>query len=372
VRRALAARPQLRRPGGWRAGLPAPGTVAQWVALVLPAVIFVAFSERASLQVVRVPGDPAVIRTVAFLQHVEGLPADGLRRYYESSVRWVAWYLGIPGLLLAIGGAAETGRRAVHALLDPRTAGAAAARLWGLPLLLTGWSAVTVLWDPAEVPWQPLASRRLVPVILPGLVLLATWVLSRLTARVTAAGAPRALTAAIGACGLLALAVPPLAATLNPAFSARPAAGTPPGTPGLNLQVQLRGAGASAAGAGSIAAMARLCAAIGPSASVLITAPQTAAAFEQDIREFCRQPAARLTGPQTAATIGQAAQAIRQAGRKPVLLGPARSSVSLPGTVPRHAVLLHAGTDAQTLTGPPAGNWPVTYSAWLSVLPASS
>jgi hypothetical protein len=145
--------------------------VAQWAALVLPAVIFVVLAERANLQVVRAAGDPAVTRTVAFLQHLEGLPADGLRRYYESSLFWVAWYLGAPGLLLACVGAAEAGRRSVHALLDPRADGAAAAaRLWGVPLLFTGWSVVTVLWDPAEVPWQPLASRRLVPVILPGLV----------------------------------------------------------------------------------------------------------------------------------------------------------------------------------------------------------
>jgi hypothetical protein len=373
VRRAFAARWEVCWYGGRRTGLPTLGGIAQWTALVLPAVVFVVLSERADLQVVRAAGVPAVTRTVAFLQRLEGLPADGLRRYYESSLFWVAWYLGAPGLLLACVGAAETGRRAVHALLDPRTAGraAAAARLWGMPLLFTGWSAVTVLWDPAEVPWQPLASRRLVPVILPGLVLLGTWVLSWLTSRVSAAGAPRALAASIGACGLLGLAVPPPVTTLNPTIRAVSAAETSsPGTAGLDLELRLHGAGASAAGSGSLRAMAGLCVAIGPSASVVITGTQAAAEFEQDIREFCGQPAARLAGPPTAAKIQQALHAVRQAGRRPVLLGGTRSSVSAPGAAPGQAVLLRTSTDPQTLAGPPAGNWPVTYSAWLSVPPA--
>ena len=58
---------------------------------------------------------------------------------------------------------------------------------------------------------------------------------------------------------LLALAVPPLVTTLNPALTARPAAATAsPGAPGLVIGLQLRGAGASPAGGGwSLSTMRR-------------------------------------------------------------------------------------------------------------------
>ena len=58
---------------------------------------------------------------------------------------------------------------------------------------------------------------------------------------------------------------------------------------------------------------------------------------------------------------------IERTGRRPVLLGPTRSSVSLSGAVPRQVVSLRTSGDAEDLTGAPAGTWPVTYSLWLAV-----
>ena len=102
------------------------------------------------------------------------------------------WYLGVPAVLLACAGAAVLGRRTVEAVLDGRSAvSLRAAVLWVLPLLIIVWSVATVLWDPAVVPWQPLASHRLVPVVLPGLVLLAVWASSWLTSRASLLGASR-------------------------------------------------------------------------------------------------------------------------------------------------------------------------------------
>ena len=60
-------------------------------------------------------------------------------------------------------------------------------------------------------------------------------------------------------------------------------------------------------------------------------------------------------------------RSVEQAGRRPVLLGPSRASVSLPGAVPQQAVALRTAGDAETLTGAPTGTWPVSYSAWLAV-----
>jgi hypothetical protein len=381
VRRVLAYHVRVIGFKGEVTLLPSLASLAQWLALVLPVAVLVGLAERPLLQTVRGQTDPAMIRAVAALQGSEGLPVDGLRQYYESSLHWVLWYLGAPALLLACAGAAVLGRRSVEAVLEGRSRVSAAAapasvvRLWGLPFAIVAWSVVTVLWDPSVVPWQPMASHRLVPVVLPGLVLLGVWMSSWLMARASAFGAARAALAVVGACCVLALALPPLVTTLNPgrsnsaASSASSSASS--GVSKLMSQVQLRGVGVSATYGGSIAAASALCAAIGPSASVLITDASTAATFAPVIRGLCGQPAALVVpGPSAAApTAGleQAVRSVEQTGRRPVLLGPSRSSVSLPGSVPQQAVSLRTSGDAESLTGAPTGTWPVTYSAWLAV-----
>ena len=150
-----------------------------------------------------------------------------------------------------------------------------------------------MLWDPAVVPWQPMASHRLVPVVLPGLVLFAVWMSSRLTARAAALGASRAVVALTAACCVLALAIPPLVTTLNPGLTAQPSVGRYSSSLSkLVSRVQLRGVGATATYGGSLSAASALCAAIGPSASVLFTDSSTATTFAPAVRGLCGQPAA--------------------------------------------------------------------------------
>jgi hypothetical protein len=356
--------------------LPSLGGLAQWLALVLPVVVLVGLAERPYAQTVRGQTDPAMIRAVAALQRLAGLPVDGLRQYYELSLHWVLWYLGAPALLLACGAAAALGRRSVEAVLEeerPNVSTAAAAapasvvQVWGLPFVIVAWSVVTVLWDPSVVPWQPMASRRLVPVVLPGLVLFGVWMSAWLVSRASAFGAARSALAVVGACCVLALALPPLVTTLNPG-TADSAAASAAATP--TSRVQLRGVGTSATYGGSVAAASALCAAIGPAASVLVTDAPTAATFAPVIRGVCGQPAALVVpGPAaaSAAALDQAVRSVEQAGRRPVLLGPSRSSVSLPGSAAQQAVSLRTAGDAESLTGAPTGTWPVTYAAWLAV-----
>jgi hypothetical protein len=401
LRRACAYRVPVIGFRGEVRLLPSLGDVVQWLALVLPVVAAVGLAERPYVQTVRGQTDPAMIRAVAALQRLEGLPVDGLRQYYESSLHWVLWYLGGPALLLACAGAAAIGGRSVEALLKggsrvadadaaanaaadadvaadadaavPAAAPALVVWLWALPLVIVAWSVVTVLWDPSVVPWQPMASHRLVPVVLPGLVLLGVWMSSWLTSRASAFGASRGALAVVGTCCVLALAVPPLVTTLNPAVSSSSASSD---GPNRTSGVQLRGVGASATYGGSIAAATALCAAIGPSASVLVTDASTAATFAPVIRGMCGQPVALVvSGPSAgafAAELGRAMRSVEQAGRRPVLLGPSRSSVSLPGTRPQQAVSLRTSGDAQSLTAAPAGTWPVTYTAWLAVPPGAA
>ena len=87
---------------------------------MLPVLVLAGLAVRPYLQIVRGQTDPAVIRQVAALQRLERLPVDGQRQYYESSLYWVFWYLGVPAVLLACAGAAVLGRRSVRAVLSER------------------------------------------------------------------------------------------------------------------------------------------------------------------------------------------------------------------------------------------------------------
>jgi hypothetical protein len=253
-----------------------------------------------------------------------------------------------------------------------------AARLWGLPFLMIAWSVVTVLWDPAVAPWQPWASHRLVPVVLPGLVLLGVWVSSRLTARALVLGASRWTVVLVGVCCVLALVIPPVFTSLNPGLAARPSVGRhSSGLAKLVSRVRLRGVGASSVYGGSVAAASALCASIGPSASVVFVSASTAAEFAPVVRDLCGQPAASVaavpsassaaaTSAASAAAIEQVVTSIERAGRQPVLLGPSRSGLSLFGVVPRQVISLRTSQDPEVLTGPPAGPWPVSYTLWMA------
>jgi hypothetical protein len=137
--------------------------------------------------------------------------------------------------------------------------------------------------------------------------------------------------------------------------------------------------GASATYGDSAAAASALCTAIGPSASVLFVDFETAATFAPVVRGLCGQPAALMVlgGPSgasstsSAAQLEQAVRAIDQAGRRPVLLGPSQASVSVLGLALRRVVSLQTSGDAEVLTGPPAGNWPITYTVWLGAPPGT-
>ena len=94
-------------------------------------------------------------------------PVDPTRLYYEISLHWVFWYIGLPAVLLGTLGAAVLARRCLRGR----------APSWTLPLMIFAWTIVTTLYRPSITPDQPWASRRLVPAVLPGFILLAVWAL---------------------------------------------------------------------------------------------------------------------------------------------------------------------------------------------------
>jgi len=336
ARKLLAARP-LR----W---LPEAGA-----ALVILAGIGLVI--RPYLQRVHGPANPYV----AALQRLEGLPIDPGRLYAESSLYWVIWYVGVPVLLLGLIGLAMVTRMCLRALITWRDP-TGAARSWVLPASIIGWGIFAVLWQPGTVPDQPWASRVLVPVVLPGLIVLAVWVAAWMIGLAHARGAGRTAVALATACFVVAMGVPAAAITFGIELS-RPA---DPAT-----RLALSGLAFHSTGAGQVAAVEQLCGAIPQHSSVVLLDKVAARAFAQVIRGTCGVPTGIVTGTapgNVSAIIG----GIERAGRHPALLATTAAELTPYGASPRQIVNLATQQDEHLLTRPPTSTWPVRYSLWMS------
>jgi hypothetical protein len=336
ARKLLAARPMR-----W---LPEAGAA-------LVAVAGIGLAIRPYVQKVHGPASPYV----AALQRLQGLPVDPGRVYAESSVYWVIWYLGLPALLLGLIGLAMVTRMCLRALVTRRDP-TGAARSWVLPASIIGWGLFAVLWDPGTVPDQPWASRQLVPVVLPGLIVLAVWVAAWMIGRAHARGAGRTAVALATACFVVAMGVPPAAITFGIALS-RPA---DPAT-----RLALSGLAFRTTGAGQVAAVEQLCGAIPPHSSVVLLDTVAARAFTQVIRGTCGVPTGIVTST-APGNVSAIVGGIVRAGRHPVLLATKAAELTPYGAPPREIVNLSTQQDEHLLTRPPTSTWPVRYSLWMS------
>jgi hypothetical protein len=227
--------------------------------------------------------------------------------YAPLSLHWVYWYIGGPVILLATIAAAMLVRRCLRG----------EAPVWVLPLLVFGWSTVEFLYRPAITPFQPWASRRLVPVVLPGLILLAAWLAAWLTRKVRVLrfeGLPPFLEPVprigVVACCAAALVVPPAITSFG--LGVRTG-----GSPGVRLIAD--GLAVKRTYVGEIAAVNKVCAAIPPGSSALIVDRSMMRQWGEVIRGMCGVPTAELRTV-TPANVAAAVRAIERAGRHPVLL----------------------------------------------------
>jgi hypothetical protein len=277
------------------------------------------------------------------------------RRYAEDSLYWVIWYLGAPALVLGVAGLAMLTRRCLRALLtwrDPTQV----ARVWALPLLIIGWGTVAVLWRPSTTPDQPWASRQLVPVLIPGLIIAAIWVCAWLAARARERGAGPVAVTVVVACFVAALAVPPIATLFG--IGARPAS-----SPALRLA--RGGLALLRTSAGQAAAVAQLCSALPQDSSVLLLDQRSAREFTQVIRGMCGLPAAVIAGA-PASQVNAVVSEITVGGRRAVLLATSQAELARYRPAPREVLALATVQDAHVLTQPPASGWPVRYELWMS------
>jgi hypothetical protein len=338
--------PQLR--GRWRQWLPA-------AAGVLAVVVLAGFIARPHFQTVFGPVTKAGGNVMASFQRIDGLAVQPARLYYEISLHWIFWYIGVPAVLLATLGAALLARRCLRG----------EAPAWVLPLMVFSWVIVTTLYRPAIVPDQPWASRRLVPAVLPGFIVLATWACAWLTGwvrrqdRIPARLRGRAAGGALAAVLAVAMVVPAVITTFGllhepggPATSKNAVVGT---KAGLAFQRTY---------GGEIPAVDGMCAAIPKNASVVFLGTRIANNIAQNVRGMCGVPVAILPGSQPTAVRAVTA-GIRSAGRVPVLLAGKKAQVSAYGPA-RQIMNLHSMEDSHTLTSPPTTTWKLTFRVWMS------
>ena len=342
--RAFLRRWLARRPLRWLpelAGL-----------LVIAALI--GFAVRPYVQTVRGGVSGAVAGYIASLQQAQHLPVDPARLYAEDTLYWVIWYIGLPTVLLGGFGAALLVRRCVRALLtwqDPT----GAWRSWALPIGITCAGSAAVLWRPDIVPDQPWASRRLVVIVLPGLIACALWAAAWLTGRARARGAQAVTAAVAGLFCVAAMLVPTVATTFGLGLThSGPSGGLRPTADGMAFR---------RTGAGELAAVESLCASIPRNGSVVIINWPVAQQFSQVIRGMCGVPTAWMVGQPPSAVSGVLG-AISRSGRRPVLLGASAGELAGFGS-PVQVLNLSTAGDPHELTQPPTGPSSVRFTIWM-------
>ncbi|HEX7994920.1 MAG TPA: hypothetical protein VF506_13445, partial [Streptosporangiaceae bacterium] len=343
--RDIAARPPVR----WLQGLASVAVIGgiAWLA------------ARPYLQKVRGVLSPAASDFVGHLQRIAGLPVDPARLYSEDTLYWVIWYAGIATVLLGGFGAAILVHRCLQDLLSWRdTTG---TRLnWALPLAVVLVGSAAVLWQPFTVPDQPWASRRLVPVVIPGLILLATWAAAWLTRRARERGAGRTTAVVVAAFCVGAMLLPSVSTSFGFGL-------THAGSRG-GLEPTAGGLAQHRVGEHEADAVRSLCASIGRSSAVLIVDRHIAADFSQVIRGMCGVPVAWVSPTAPLSTIPAVLGGIAKSGRHAVALGSSPPQVGAFGRSPTLIMKLVTTQYPHELTQPPGAPWRAIYRIWMTAV----
>jgi hypothetical protein len=313
---------------------------------------------RPWLQTVRDPGeDRDLIDYVASIQRGNAQPVDGTRTYAEASLHWVAWYLGWPLLILTLLAAAVL----THRALSGREA------RWVPPLVVILGSTVLTLYRPGITPDHPWADRRLVPVVLPGVILLAVWGLAFVARRAALWVSTLAARRGQGSARLGWLRSGRLARVLVAVLGL--VAFTVPATATAAPLVTHR------TEVGELGALRLACAAFRPGDVVLLLNGQTE--WMQVLRSVCGVPTATIAAspqssqsdPPTPQQIDYLVARIRHAGGTPVLaVGNSIDPITAYGAQPIEVLRLQTTEDAQTLAGAPTGDQPLQLDLWIARL----
>jgi len=314
-----------------------PSARLGWIAATVTVIGGILFAIRPQLHIDHGSAPhSSVAGFVADLQQQLGLPVDGTRTYAEESLHWLAWWLGWPAIALGIVGAAVLVRR-VLAGRDPA---------W-IPVLVVGLGTIALtLWRPGITPDHPWADRRFVPVVLPVMVLFATFAVATVARQPSLGrrvapllGGPGR--AVIGGVGMAVILIPTVLAAV-PLF-------------GHRTEV------------GSLAAIDRLCASLRPTDAVVLVDNRARTEWGPSIRGECGVAAVGARQPTDSRTLAVLAEEIRSAGHTPVLLAAENPQLlTESGLVVDPVVDVVIDVDQSTLVSRPDRNVSERFQVWLA------
>ncbi|MGH3244199.1 MAG: hypothetical protein ACRDNL_27760 [Spirillospora sp.] len=320
--------PRLRAAGEAVARGRLPGAAA-----VVTVLVMLGFALRPLVQTVRrepaTRDDEMNVRFIETVQRIQHLPVDGTRQYSENSLYWVSWYIGIPALLFATLGAALLARRLMRGQ-SPE---------WLLPYAVVVWTTTQVLLRPGITPDHPWASRRLIGLVIPGLLLFTVFASAWTVKRVRRLGYGRRVVRTGAVVGVVGMLVPIVL------------------TSGGHLTTRTE--------QHEVGAVDGMCDVLKPDSSVVVVERSTADRFVQVVRGMCGLPAARTTGRAKPADVRRVAAAISTAGRRPVIMGTKPADVAPYGT-PERVLKLTTRQDGRTLTTAPGGTWGLAVEVWIA------
>ncbi len=322
----------------------------RWPRLAAAAVLLVGLllaSRPLWMTVRQDPNDPGS-RVVAGLQLRQVLKIDGGRTYAEHSVNWISWYLGPVMLLAALLLMAGLAHRATRWWLrSERATGTARPDVptWLGPAVLGLAGTLLTLYRPGITPDHPWADRRMVPLVLPTVVIAAGAAVAW-AGRLARRRWPASLLIGVLVAAAVSLLLPPWLAT-------RPVAG-------------------QRTEQGEVAAVRAVCAQLKPGDVVLAVDNRAANEWPQVVRGVCDLPSAsiKVTLPGDAATpINRIAARIVAAGGHPVLLAGTDLGLDVLDQMklaPTSVVNLHTTEDQHFLTHVPDGADPLAVQVWLA------
>jgi 4-amino-4-deoxy-L-arabinose transferase-like glycosyltransferase len=271
---SVALRPWKRegdqKAGRWRERV---GTGA---ALFIVAGAAFLFFVRPLLFVER---SDAMVDVIEYYQRLQGLTLDGTRRYWEMSMNWLGWYLGIGGLAIGVGGWAWATRE-----------GFAGRMKRALPFVFA-FSIVTVafLWRPANTPDHLWMMRRFLTFTIPGFVLFAFVLVQHLIPTLKERWTPTASISVTTVMTAIVL-VPPAIFT----------------APLIDSTTQV----------GMYGVTEEVCATLGDDAAVLVVSKRLRSVYEPALRAFCEIPVSGAAERPSLELVGDASANWDQQGRR--------------------------------------------------------
>ena len=220
----------------------------------------------------------AMVDVIEYYQRLQGLLLDGTRRYWEMSMHWLSWYLGVGGIVVGVAGWAWATREVFM------------GRMKRIAPFLFAFSIVTVafLWRPANTPDHLWMMRRFLSLTIPGFVFLSFAVVQALIPTVKERWGTVA--AAATAAGFTALLLIPPAVFTAPLVRST----TQVGMYGVTRDV---------------------CASLGDDAAVLSVSNRIRIVYQSALRAFCDVPVSGISEQPTVESLGEIDRAWADEGR---------------------------------------------------------